>query len=126
MAKKNDIFDDFLNKNFGEEPVKIEKPVGGERTTTSEDREAIAKAAEEERKSVQEETTVGDGAAVSRGPGRPKNEGRGPVRNMNFLLEDNIRYDLEMLKVRQHRSSLTELLNEAIVDLFRKYKVEGY
>ena len=126
MAKKNDIFDDFLNKSFGDGPVKIEKPVGGERTTSSEDREAIAKAAEGEKRPVSEEAKVVEEPVAGRGPGRPKTEGRGPVRNMNFLIEDSLRYDLEMLKVRQHRSSLTELLNEAIVDLLKKYKVEGY
>lgn len=122
MAKKNDVFDRFLDKNFGEEPIHIEKPRGGERSTTAEQRELIARSVPAEVK----EDSVAPPDSSTKGPGRPKNEGRGPVKNMNFLLEERIRYDLELLKVRQHRSSLTELLNEAILDLFKKYDVEGY
>ena len=127
MAKKNDLFDRFLDKNFGEEPIHIEKPRGGERSTTVEQRELIARnASTEGPKAESNEASAAVVDSLPKGPGRPKNEGRGPVKNMNFLLEEKIRYDLELLKVRQHRSSLTELLNEAILDLFKKYNVEGY
>ena len=127
MAKKNDLFDRFLDKNFGEDPLHIEKPRGGERSTTVEQREQFAKKAAEEVKGAEAKDGLSNaGETSSRAPGRPKNEGRGPVKNMNFLLEEKLRYDLELLKVRQHRTSLTELLNEAIVDLLKKYGVEGY
>lgn len=126
MAKKNDVFDRFLDKNFGEEPIHIEKPRGGERSTTVEQRELIARNISNEAQNTEAKVVPAAADSSPKGPGRPKNEGRGPVKNMNFLLEEKIRYDLELLKVRQHRSSLTELLNEAILDLFKKYNVEGY
>ena len=124
MGKKDNVFDKFLEKNFGGEAVRIERPLGGERSLNEEERATIGKGLlkSESAAAVKEEPSQAQG----RGPGRPKNEGRGPVRNVNFLLEDSVRYDLELLKVKQHRSSLTELFNEAIVDLLKKYRVEGY
>ena len=128
MAQKNDPFKNFLEKNFGGEPVRIEKPIGGERTTTSEEREVIARQAAVPASNAEREEESGSRVTepAKKVAGRPKIVGRGPVRNMNFCIEDSVRYDLELLKVMQHRASLTELLNEAILDLLKKYGVSGY
>lgn len=163
MAKKADLFDRFIDKNFNQPSgVKIVKPGTGERDMSFEDRKSMAEAMEgaegkegaaaadaevdarpvEEAKPVEtapvQEQSEASGVGVSgggapaadvreeeprRGPGRPKREGRGEVVNMNFLIERDLKQRLEQLKLDQYRSSVTDLLKEAILDLFNKYGV---
>lgn len=162
MAKKADLFDRFIDKNFNQPSgVKIVKPGTVERDMSFEDRKSMAEAMEGgegkegaaadaevdvgpvgEAKPVktapsqeQAEASVvgvsGGGAPAAdvreeeprRGPGRPKREGRGEVVNMNFLIERDLKQRLEQLKLDQYRSSVTDLLKEAILDLFNKYGV---
>ena len=122
--KKDDIFDRFLDKSFGDSTLHIEKPLGGDRSTTEEERRVIARRPASEDKPV-ETVSVAVNEKTPKTIGRPKTV-NGPVRLVNFYLEEDMRHDLELLKVRQYRSSLTELLKEAIVDLLKKYGVEGY
>lgn len=157
MAKKADLFDRFIDKNFNQPSgVKIVKPGTGERDMSFEDRKSMAEAMEGaegkegaaagagmdagpvdevkpvEAAPVQEQAEVSGGGAPAadvreeeprRGPGRPKREGRGEVVNMNFLIERDLKQRLEQLKLDQYRSSVTDLLKEAILDLFNKYGV---
>ena len=159
MAKKADLFDRFIDKNFNQPSgVKIVKPGTGERDMSFEDRKSMAEAMEgsegkegaaadaevdagpvDEVKPVeaapsqeQAEASVSGGGSPAadvreeeprRGPGRPKREGRGEVVNMNFLIERDLKQRLEQLKLDQYRSSVTDLLKEAILDLFNKYGV---
>ena len=142
-AKKKDIFDEFLDKSFAgaDGRVKIARPVGGERDTSFEDRRRMAE--EADKSGVKSDGETGEGSAAAetpvvsteaaetvqvaqpevRRPGRPKS-GRGPVVNMNFLLEVEAKQKLERLKVELYRSSVTDLFKEAIHDLFVKYNVE--
>lgn len=146
MAKK-DNFDVFLEKNFAKGPrVKIARPVGGERDTSYEERMKAAKEQEQQGKggetavvseevedkkgegseaNVQVEGSSAQPAVQSPEParrGRPKTE-RGPVMNMNFLLEVEVKQKLERLKMDLYRSSVSDLIKEAIHDLFVKYNV---
>ena len=147
MAKK-DNFDVFLEKNFAKGPrVKIARPVGGERDTSYEERMKAAKEQEQQGKgsevaeaaaeeveekkgegsdaNIQVETSSAQPAVQSPEParrGRPKTE-RGPVTNMNFLLEVEVKQKLERLKMDLYRSSVSDLIKEAIHDLFVKYNV---
>ena len=142
MGTKTDPFDIFLEKNFSGSPrVRIAKPVGGERDTSYEQRreEAERQRAEE---NVGEPAAVGEGSAVpaaeaapdtsvqvapvpvpeTRRPGRPKSA-KGPVHNINFLLEVDVKQKLDQLKLDLCRTSVTDLFKEAIHDLFVKYHV---
>lgn len=146
MAKK-DNFDVFLEKNFAEGPrVKIARPVGGERDTSYEERMKAAKEQEQQGKggeaavvaeevedkkgegseaNAQVEGSSAQPAVQSPEParrGRPKTD-RGPVMNMNFLLEVEVKQKLERLKMDLYRSSVSDLIKEAIHDLFVKYNV---
>jgi hypothetical protein len=129
MAKKKDIFDDFLDKNFGQSALHIETPIGGERSSSAEERAAIANGgslAEVPRPDSRVPDIVDESAAVKRGPGRPKGSGRGDTVFVNFNIDRKMKHDLDILKVSQYRVSLTELFSEAIFDLLKKYHVEGY
>lgn len=141
MTKKKDMFEDFLEKNFSEESrVKIAKPAPEEKRLSFEERRALE--AERQR---QESAGAGEGsaeqaaspsggqvsspgaaeqgAAVPRRSGRPKSD-RGPVMNMNFLLEIEVKQKLDRLKLDLCRSSVSDLMKEAIHDLFIKYGVK--
>ena len=144
-AKKKDIFDEFLDKSFAgaDARVKIARPVGGDRDTSFEERRRMAE--EADKPEVRKPDGAGEGSAAAeqpsvrmepaaaavvqsaqpevRRPGRPKSD-RGPVVNMNFLLEVEAKQKLERLKVELYRSSVTDLFKEAIRDLFVKYNVE--
>lgn len=153
MAKK-DRFDEFLDKNFNSgSRVRIAKPIGGERDTSYEERrQAEEKRQQDETFEVQEnreqevKEKEGEGSVEisdpmvplagspevaeqpveeepSRKPGRPKSV-RGPVVNVNFLLEVEAKQKLERLKMELYRSSVTDLFKEAIHDLFVKYHFE--
>lgn len=149
---KKDVFDQFLDKQFGQGPkVRIAQPVGGSRSTTFEERRSpqgapsggeVAQAAAVE--PVAAAPVVGgagaQGAPVSgpasapapaeaepavgeegarRGPGRPR-AGK-DLFNMNFLIERELKTKLELLKIELYRSSVTDLMKEAIHDLLVKY-----
>lgn len=142
MAKKKDMFEDFLEKNFSEESrVKIAKPAPEEKRLSFEERRALE--AERQR---QESAGAGEGSAeqaaspsggqvpspgaaeqeapaAPRRSGRPKSD-RGPVMNMNFLLEIEVKQKLDRLKLDLCRSSVSDLMKEAIHDLFIKYGVK--
>lgn len=171
MAKKRDMFDDFLEKNFGNESsrrVTIAKPVDTGRELSFEERKRLAEeAAAKEAEAAEaakgeaaaepgaEQGTVpsGEGSAAVDGakaaveapsgdgkgggeaespaaeedrrrPGRPRKDDRGPVMNMNFLIEVELKQKLEKLKIDLYRSSVTDLMKEAIHDLLIKYGVE--
>ena len=153
MAKK-DPFDEFLNKNFSSASrVKIARPIGGERETSYEERRQAEEKRQQDESAEEQENqgqvvkqTEGEGSAkvpepvasgpsapevteepvveeAPRKPGRPKSE-RGPVVNVNFLLEVEAKQKLERLKMELYRSSVTDLFKEAIHDLFVKYNFE--
>jgi len=138
MGKK-DQFDNFLEKQFGAKPVKIAQPLGGERATSIEDRR---RAVEEERSREEEERAKGAAvaAAVSEAPAGegsageepavPEKAGRKvgrPVVNhkemvpMNMNIEKELKTKLEILRIELYRSSVTDLVKEAIRDLLIKY-----
>ena len=172
MGKKTDLFGEFFEKNFNSpSTVKIERPIGGRRMTSLEERKQavlneskhelaegegsaasrkseIVAAADEpiqndravafvEEKAVENAPQTNKNVHVSsaepevievsvqqkRRAGRPKSL-RGPVMNVNFLLEIETKQKLERLKVEQKRSSVTDLFKEALDDLFVKYSVE--
>lgn len=136
MAKK-DLFDNFLEKSFSEEertPMRIVRPADRSRASSYEDRrlaageesrDAEAAGAGERASGFPANVTdpPGAGGAVDepRRVGRPRREGRGEVCNMNFLIEKEVKRDLERLKFDLHRSSVTDLMMEAIRDLLIKY-----
>ena len=140
-AKKKDLFDSFLEKNFGSEEqsqAKIARPSVGERTTSFEERRQLAeqREREEQGRGVTAEPAApsvsdvvspagGEEVRVAARPGRPKVLNKPETTNMNFIIEKSVKYDLEQLKLTLHRRSVTDLRMEAIHDLFVKYGVEN-
>lgn len=125
MAKK-DQFDSFLEKQFGEggRGVTIAKPLGGERSTSFEERKRKAEGEEEAPAAagaVAEQPSAAPAPEEpARRPGRPKSEKK-EVCPMNFLIERDLKAKLEILKVELYRSSVTDLIKEALHDLLVKY-----
>lgn len=142
MGRKKDMFDNFLDKQFGEggRGVTIAKPVGGERSTTFQDRlrreeassrdaDAVAAPAPEtpkvtEAPAAPEAPEAVAAEAAPRRPGRPKSTTKQLVP-FNFLMEKDLKTRLELLKIELYRSSVTDLVKEAIHDLLVKYGKEG-
>ena len=119
MAKK-DLFDNFLEKSFSEEertPMRIVRPADRSRASSYEDRRLAAGFPA----TVTDPPGAGGAVDEPRRVGRPRREGRGEVCNMNFLIEKEVKRDLERLKFDLHRSSVTDLMMEAIRDLLIKY-----
>ena len=129
MAKK-DKFDTFFEKQFGPEGVRgveIAKPLGGDRSTSFEERrrqgagEGGAEAADAAGPSVGATESVPVAVEEEpRRPGRPKTV-RKEVCPMNFLIEKDLKTRLELLKIDLYRSSVTDLVKEALHDLLVKY-----
>ena len=135
-----------------EQRISVLRPSGSERSTTYEQRREIAEresAAEaeaaaaapegqaaspavEEPKSVEPELPEqkeGEGSAAiaenpRKGAGRPRRGNSGDSVLFNFLIDRKVKGKLEMLKISLFRSSIADLLMEAIRDLFIKYGVE--
>lgn len=134
MARK-DLFDKVIDKQFTESsPVTIAKPVGGERPTSFEDRRRAAGSFGSVPPSEPDRSTA-SGAAHGSAAVQPavvqeeKKTGRPRVRegetmNMNFKIQKELKHKLDELKVKQYRSSVTDLMLEAIRDLLTKYGVE--
>lgn len=125
MGNKKDPFDKFMEKQFGEaSKVRIATPAGGERTTSFEERRAAAAAA-----AAAVPEPAAPEAPAAEAPKAPSRPGRKPkydgdVMNMNFLIERDLKNRLEMLKIELYRTSVTDLLKEAIHDLLVKYGKE--
>lgn len=135
-TKKPDKFDSFIEKQFSVGPVvKIEKPSGGGRSSTFEERRSAAAGAsvvEPEPEAVKElapEVEAAPDAAVAevqgakRPAGRPVVYPKDSMVPMNFLIPRELKQMLEQLKLNLYRSSLTDLVKEAIRDLLIKYGV---
>lgn len=128
MAKK-DKFDIFLEKQFGSaKPLSIASPVGGERATSYEERRRLAEEEKGRGVSSPAGTAPGQGSAApqqeeARKPGRPK----GPKKELaplNFFIDKELKTKLELLKIELYRSSVTDLVKEALHDLLVKYGKE--
>lgn len=146
MAKKTG-FDKFAEKMFEEPGVEIVSPVkGGVQRMTREERLRLARG---EVQPVREET-VGEGSvapvkqevkveaapapvaepeveqAAQKGRGRPamSPEMKQNLVPMHFAVDVEVKRKLERLKLDTYRSSVKDLLMEAIRDLFVKYNVE--
>ena len=142
MGNDKNLIDDFFNKMNApgtQSKIKIAKPLGGDRDTTFEERRKQG-----EQENVKPSGAAGEGSAVNpepvhqvqpvkekepetsgeekRLPGRPRST-RGPVTNVNFLLEVDVKQKLDRLKLDLCRSSSTDLIKEALHDLFKKYGV---
>jgi len=130
MARK-DLFDKVIDKQFTESsPVTIAKPVGGERPTSFEDRRRAAGSFGSVPPSEPDRSTASGSAAVQpavvqeeKKTGRPRVR-EGETMNMNFKIQKELKHKLDELKVKQYRSSVTDLMLEAIRDLLTKYGVE--
>ena len=150
MAKK-DPLDVFFDKNFPESATgaRVVKPLGGERETTFDQRrqENIARSREHGEADGKEAgepkgfsvnavgtEEVGEGSepvspqaeespvSGAKQPGRPKSSNN--VVLYNFKIELEAKQKLERLKIDTFRASVSDLLREAIHDLFVKYGVE--
>lgn len=76
-----------------------------------------------------QELPVGRGSAPEAAAGRTVQRGR-PLKYgkretvpINFRIDADLKYQLEELKFRLHRSSVTDILVEAINDVVKKYSV---
>lgn len=116
MAKK-DIFDRFLEQNTGP-GINIAEPIGGGRESSYEERR---RAAAGDPGGQPSPAAPADGAGESRrGPGRPRRDDEEKV-SMNFLIGRDLKRELLELRAELYRSSVTDLLMEAIRDLLVKY-----
>lgn len=125
MAKKEDQFDKFLSKQFGNlsQEVKIEKGAERGRMSSFEDRRRQVEATGGTAAVVQENESVAPQAPVKKG-GRPPRPKDVEVVKMSIILESDLKHRLDELKVRDYRSSVTELIKEAVRDLLVKYGME--
>ena len=132
MGSKKDLFDSVLDKQFSSSsPVQIAKPLGGERTSSFEERRRLAVS-----------PVSGEPAATEQGPapavvkeepvevqenvrkiGRPKVQDC-KMTTLYFNIPVDLKYKLDELRLKQYRSSRTELVMEAIRDLLTKYGAE--
>lgn len=55
--------------------------------------------------------------------GRPPKYGKRETVAINFRIDAELKYQLEEIKYRTHRSSVTDILVEAINDVVKKYSV---
>lgn len=135
MAKK-DQFDSFLEKQFGSSrAVTIASPVGGERSTSYEERRRLAgaeRAAHEnagEGSGGRQDPSGRTGVREEREDAAPRRLGRpkGPKKELaplNFFIDKDLKTKLELLKIELYRSSVTDLVKEALHDLLVKYGKE--
>lgn len=114
MAKKKDIFDEFMERNTGSTSrVVIASPHAAAGEGAVKPAAGSPSGAEAPR-----------GAATAepvRRPGRPRVT-EGKRVNMNFLIDPALKRRLEELKLKLYRGTVTELITEAIYDLIKKYE----